>query len=280
MRIIGRRMSQINVVADTDRVLFAYPLPAGCTLKSVFLNCRFMGTEDSSILTAQMYGMSGFVLPILDPDAEGNVDTIWDQLVPKDTVMAAGSFDVDTGASDTNPEFEIGVPDPNAVFGFADNEPLEIFRRRRLITVADSPIGYGFKDGTTDTYVPIDRFTTLVKNQVKAKMHSYVMFGVSAPDMSNTGTAIESVISEEEWYMMTYIETVMERAALHQMGLIEATAETPYEEATALIAELIEARPLEDTAGRFATSVWNVFGQATFAVDVPGVYKPGSLSSE
>lgn len=270
----------ISVVANADRVIFAYPLPAGCTLKSVHLNCRFIGVEDSSILTAQMYGMSGFVLPILDPDAGGNVDTIWDQLVPKDQALASGSFDIDTVAADANPEFEIGIPDPNSVFGFAGNEPMEIFRRRRLITLADSPLGYGFRDGTVDRFVPVDKFVTMVKKQVKARNHSYVMFGVSSPDMSQTSSAVETVIAESEWYMMTYIESVLERAALHQMGIIEAGAETPYEEATALIAELIERVPLEDTVGAFATSVWTCFGQATFAVDVPGTYKPGSLSSE
>ena len=103
MLITGRRMAHKVIASGTDEVVAWYPLPKGCTLKNVYLDVHMIGPEGLTINKSCMYGLSGFVVPILDPDAETSVETLWDNLVPKDVDSASGVFDLDTGNADTTP---------------------------------------------------------------------------------------------------------------------------------------------------------------------------------
>lgn len=280
MLITGRRMAHKVIASGTDEVVAWYPLPKGCTLKNVYLDVHMIGPEGLTINKSCMYGLSGFVVPILDPDAETSVETLWDNLVPKDVDSASGVFDLDTGNADTTPEYEIGTADWTGVFGVAGNEPLEIFRRRRLITLASNPIGFTRIDAASDEFIPTDRFSTKVKRNVKAQRHSYILFGVSSPDTLQTTATIKTSLAETEWPMMTFMEDLLVDASKYFMGLIEAGAETPYVEIATFVAELLEATPHEETASAYNPVTWNTFCNATFQVDVPGRIAIGSLSSE
>lgn len=274
-------MSHVVVAATTDRVLVAYPLPKGCTLNRIHLRSSVVGPEAMTIIQACMYGISGFVVPILDPDTPDSVDDIWDFLVPKDIGEGAGVFDLDTSVSDTTPEFNFGEPDMTGIFGVANNEPIEIFRRRKLLTVANSVTGLQVITAASDEYLPTDFFTTTIKKSVRAGRHSFILIGFSSPDASQTDITVKQTIAEAEWVMMTYIETFLENAAQNLLGLVEAGAETPYAEASAFVAELIEDVVHEDTAGAFKASAFNIFTQATFDVSVPGrMMVGGVLTSE
>jgi len=280
MNIIGRRMSHVQVGALTDQVISEYPLPNECTLNQVNLKCSLVGDEETPILSAAFYGISGFVVPILDPDQETAVDTIWDNLVPKDVAEGAAVFDLDTAAADATPEYNFGEPDWGAVFGMAGNRPLELFRRRKMVTFAESPVGWLRVAAAPDHYIPVDFFRTVIRKKVRASTHSYILFGLSSPDTTQTTATIKTTLAETEWTMMTFMETFLEDAAKHLMGLIEAGAETPYEEASAFVAELIEKVAFEETAGAFDPQTWDCITQTTYNVTVPGTFKVGTLTSE
>lgn len=282
LRIIGRRLSHIgSIAATTDRVVVQYPLPKGCTLRRVFLECHVLGPATLTLTQTVLYGVSGFVVPILDPDTPDSVDDIWDIMVPKDVANAAGVFDLDQVTADVGAEFELGEPDLTGIFGVANNEPIEIFRRRKMITVANNPTGFTRQDGAADTWLATDFFSTTIKRRVMAARHSYVLIGFSAPGTANTDAAVKQTITESEWVMMTYLETFIENAIMNLMGLVETGAETPYVESAAFVAELIEDTMEEDTAGAFVAAPWNVFTRATFEVEVPGRFMTGGvLTSE
>ncbi len=207
-------MSQIGgIAATTDRVLVGYPLPKGCTLNRIHLTCSIIGPEDMAVQQACMYGLSAFVVPILDPDTPDSVDDIWDFLVPKDIGEGAGVFDLDQTVADTTPEFNFGEPDLAGIFGVANNEPIEIFRRRKLLTAANSMTGYTRIDAAADEYLATDFFTTKINKSVRAARHSYILVGFSAPDTTQTDGTVKQSITEAQWVMMTYIETFLENAA-------------------------------------------------------------------
>lgn len=273
-------MSQKVVPSTLDEVVADYPLPAGCTLQNVALGMKMIGPDDTLVTSGVMYGVAGYVVPMLDPEGGVAVDTIWDQLVPKDVAEGAGVFDLDTGATDTTPEFNWGEVDWTQVFGVAGNSPVEIFRRRKLITFADVAVGYFRVDSAPDLYVPLDRFQTMINRRVRAAKHSYVLFGFSSPDLTQTSATLPTTINEQEWVMMTYMETFLEYAFVNLMGQVEAGAESPYEEASAFVAELLERTALEESSNAFTPVQWLVFTQATFVVDVPGRLKVGTLNSE
>lgn len=280
MQIIGRRLMQVLVVSNSDRVISEYPLPNGCSLNSVFLNCHIIGAEDITITDAVAYGISGFVIPVIDPDAATGVDTIWDRQVPKDIDEGAGVFDLDTVATDAQPEFEIGEFNPQSIFGLAGNQPLEIFRRRKMWTIASQRATFTQKDAASDIWVPMDHFVTTVKKTVRPSVHSHVAFGFSSPELNRTSNALVASLAENEWAWMTYLETFLSDAAKYLMGVFEAGAESPYEELSTFVAHLLEEYAYEETAALFQTQAYNVFCQSTYSVTVPGTFAVGTLTSE
>lgn len=281
MDIFGRRLIQRQIQATQDQVVAHYPLPNGCTLKNVWLDVHAIIEEEILVTSAVLYGLSGFVCPVLDPDSPSTtVDNIWDALVPKDVALSSGVFDIDTGATDTSPEFNFGEMDITGLFGVAGNQPLEIFRRRELVTVASHPQGYQQKDAAVDAWAPLIHFKSQVKRQVQAATHSHVLFGWSSPDTTQTTTTVKAGINEDEWVLMTYLETFLEQAWISMMGLVQAGAETPYVDIATFVAELLEDTALEISAGAFAPATWRAFVSSTFQVDVPGRFKMGALSSE
>lgn len=277
MQIIGRRFSQVVIGGSSDRVTLDYPLPAACKLGRVNLE-MWMTSGVRDVDHMSMYGYSGFVLPVLDPDAQLSVDVLWDNLVPKDADEVAGVFDIDTVATDTTEEFEPGQPDWGAVFKMTANRPEEIFRRRKMIHFSERPIG--FQAGTPDKYIPSDHFKSGLTPMVTASLHSHVVFGFSSPTMDQTTTTVPVTLAETEWVMMTFIEDFLKDAMKSLIGLIETGAESPYAEAAAFVARLIEKTLFEETATSFATISYRTFNRGTFIVSVPGEIAVGVLTSE
>ena len=278
MRVIGRRLSQTLVLGGTDRVVAGYPLAASGSLNNVWLDVSCIGSGSLSILMAAYYGLTGFVVPLLDPDNVATYDAIWDTQIPKDVAEAAGVFDLDTGASDTTPEFEVGEADWSSVFQLASGAPMEIYRRRELVTFPKMPVGY--VDIATDEYRMVARFKAKIGRKVNVETPSVALFGFSNPDMLTTTATPWDTLSEVAWVQYQYLELTLEQAWMHLVGLTEAGSETPYEEAAALVAELIEDTVFEETGGSFAAVNWTVFCEATFDVSVPGRYVPGVITSE
>lgn len=280
MRIIGRRLEQHIVATNTDEVIAGYPLPADGVLNNVHLELHIIGPEGEKFDSMSIYGMSGFVIPVLDPDGGATFDAIWDAQVPKDVAMSAGGFDIDTGAADTQPEFEIGVPDVSAIMDLVAGAPIEIFRRRKYLTIANERNVRDVVTAGSDLKLVTDHFITDVKRRVRVPDPSVVLFGLSSPDTTNTSTTIKAIPTEAEWSLLQYLEVALEQAFMSLVGLTEAGAETPYVDSMTFIAELVEDVVFEETALSFTPTSWNVYCISTFDISVPGKIAMGVLTSE
>lgn len=280
MRVIGRRLSSHDVAANTDKVVSGYPLPQDGVLNNVGLEVHLIGPEGESWQTMSMYGMSGFVIPVLDPDGGATFDAIWDAQIPKDVAMSESGFDIDTGAADTNPEWEIGTPDVSAVMDLVAGNPLEIFRRRKYLTVANSGVERDIVAAGADQKMVTDFFKTNVKRRVRVPAPAVVLFGVSSPETTITSTTVKSIPAEAEWSLLQYLDIALEQAFMALVGLLEAAADEPYTTSMAFIAELIEDVVFEQTAGSFVPTAWRVFTISTYDISVPGNISLGTLTSE
>lgn len=277
MNLIGRRMSQVAGVAGADAVIAGFPLPAGGRLNQVNLEFHIIHGR-TLISRALFYGITGFVVPVLDPDSAVTYDVLWDRLIPKDIGLASGVFDIDTTAIDASAEYEVGEVDWSQVFDLTSLAPVEIFRRRKMLTYATNPSGF---DLTLEDYAPTDFFKTVINRRVSVKTPSIVMFGLSVPDVAEAaGGGIWSTLSENEWSQMQFLEMTLEESFKYLMGLIEAGAETPFIEAATLVEELLEGSIVEASAGRFTSTASNCFTRATFNVSVPGQLGKKTLTSE
>lgn len=280
MRVFGRRYGQVDVAIGTDRVLFGFPIPQNGSLNNVWFNVHLIGTEGMSYRNVAMYGLSGFVMPVPDPDAEISYTDLWDLLVPKDEAFAEGGFDLDTVAADTAPEFELGEIDTHGIFDMSGNDPLEIYRRRKLMSVASTPIGYEKVAAGTDVFTPVDVVSGKVGRKVNVSSPSVVSFGVSSPSMDSSQSPDQKTPKESEWMLLQYLEVALENMFMYLTGLVETGAESPYEESSQFIAKLLEDTFIEQAASAFDTTIWRCFYQATFDISVPGTVAMKQLSSE
>ena len=141
------------VATNTDEVVAGIEIPPGGSLLNTWIDQKVIAGVEQSVLVASLYGCSGFVIPILDPDAAPTYDAVWDTQVQKDQQAQAAAFSIDTGSAVTAPEFEIGtVQIAGALLEFGDL-PTEIFRRRKLITYVDT----GDRMGAADVFGDVSR---------------------------------------------------------------------------------------------------------------------------
>jgi hypothetical protein len=264
------------IVSGADGVIAACPLPAQGKLNNVSLNIQGI-TSSISPLQAVMYGISGFVVPVMDPDAASSVDLLWDTLIPKDVESSAAAFDLDTAAAETSPEFEWGEVDLEHILDIG-GAPVEIFQRRGLLTYAGAQ-SRGFESGSPDTWIPTISINAKVKRNVVVEVPSMVLFGFSNPVLGDTTASPPTSPTETQWPILTYLEDFLVDAVKQWVGLTETGAESPYEEAAAFIADYIEPDAFEETAGAFQSNSWSVFSKCTFDVTVPGSVNVGPLGS-
>lgn len=280
MRVFGRRYSAVDVATGTDRVLFGYPIPPGGQLNNIWADIHVLGPETVSFQSAVMYGVSAFGMMVPDAETAIAFDTLWDNFVPKDVAESSGAFDLDTDAADATAEFEMGEPDVNAIFDLASNAPMELYRRRKMLTIANGQAAYATVAASPDLWTPADAFKLRIRRNMRVSSPSVVMVGFSSPGMNVTTTTPETTPTESQWAWLTYLEMGLEQAFIHLMGLVETGAETPWEEAGAFVVSLLERAAFEEAAASFAAATYRVFSTAVIDITVPGSVGQKTLSSE
>ncbi len=275
--LVSMKRSRIGqAVVGTDTVIAGWPIPPGGRLVNVKGNINMKQNVVNALEAVLHYGVSGYVVPVLDPDAAADLDAIWDTLIPKDETEADDALDFDTGTADPTPEVEPGEPNINAVLGIDAVDIVEVFKRRKWITASNSPVGIHLD--TTMKYTPMDNFSVNVSRQVSVARPSMLLFGMSMPVTTTTQTAQRTAPTKQEWGMMIYLESTLEDMMKLLISLPEAGAESPYEEAAAMLADLLEPTVIEDTAraGDFVGATMDFECFLTAQVDFA---KPRSLSN-
>lgn len=265
-------MFQHSPGAGSDVVLFGISLPSDTVVNNVRAQVHVYDPGIASLAVAGIYAVEGWILPVLDVDAGLNFDTIWDALVPKDTDVEA--MDLDTAASDTTPFYEPGEIDWTAIFDVG-LRPERVFSRKKIITPMNT---MGFQRQDTETpfangYVMGDRFNINIRKRLRVRQPSILVFGFAAPsldDTTNSETESLAALPEAAWGQVKYMGHVLERAMLHVLGITEAGAETPWEEATAILKQHLDPDVFEADATSWAAAAWTIFGEATIDHSVKG----------
>lgn len=259
--MLAKRKASRPIAIGTDLIMFGVSLPSGSVLHDVKVDLRMSSGLLQASGTLLMYAVEGWLLPVLDPDAAQNLDTMWDSLVPKDTDVEV--VDLDTGAADATPFFEPGEPDFSNLFDVG-LRPERIYHYNRLLSISDGAMAI-FQDNQTPfsaVWVAGDQRTIRVRKGYRISQPTVLCFGVASPSLDDTDSTIPTALAEEKWGQLKYIGHVLERALLHVFGVIEAGAETPWEEATALLKEILEPDVFETVATIWGAVSWNA------AVDV------------
>lgn len=268
-RMTLRRMFQVQVPPGADTVFLGITLPSGSRIDGINMRCSLVGVTVLGLMDAVAYAVEGWILPLPDPDAAPSLSTLWDQMVPKDT--DAETLDLDQATADATPFWEPGELDPLSIFNIG-LRPERVFARRRLLTINEAGV-HVFQDNQSP-FDPVwfagDRFKFNTRRKLRVHAPSVMVFALGVPNLDDTSAADLTALTEAQIAQVQYMEHVIERAFMHQLGLTEAGAETPWEEASALIKAHVDPDVFELNANTFKTVSWNLFGDATIGHSVPG----------
>lgn len=276
IRMFARRRWEVDIAAGTDRVMFGISLPSESRLNSVRAEAKGAAPVAIPVDTALLNMIEGYIIPVLDPDAQTSHQDLWDALVPKDTDVQV--MDLDTAALDTTPFYEPGEMDWTQIFDVG-LKPERIWGKEMFQHAADSRSYFHLETGPVDKWVPFINETIRVSKRYAVSQPSVVLFAFANPSLDDTTQTEPLQLEENEWAQIRYIEEVLDRALMHVLGLFEATAETPWEEASALLQKYLEPNVFEEDGGSWTAFVWRIFGRAIFDVSVQGRLGKVTLTS-
>lgn len=262
------RTGAFQVGGNSDQVIMGVPIPPGGRLLNVQGTVHVKLTFRSVIEDILMYGVKGFVFPVFDPDTPVTYDALWDSLVEKDQA-GTGTLDLDEGGSSGSPEAELGELNLQDVLQIGATDLIEVFKRERMWTFASHPL-HAHRDTGVDYYLPAETFPLKITRPVSVEQPAVFLLGFSSPGMDSTTTALRSTPSEKDWVQMVYMDDTVSDMVKNAAGLVEAGAETPYVEAQALIASLLEDTVIEETAvaAHFKSQAYDVLVNATAQVEM------------
>lgn len=257
IRMYARRYTSVSSGTNKDTVIFGMSLPSGSRINGINLEVALWATTFHAQNNSGMYAVEGWILPVLDPDAAVEYNVLWDTLVPKDT--DAETMDLDVGTADTTPFFEPGEPDFTGLFNVGLT-PERIYHREKLLTMSTGALSI-FRDPETPfaiEWCPGDYFRIRIRKNYAISQPSVLLFAIANPGLDDTTSTLSAAAAEAEWGQTKFIGHVLERALLHLLGLTEAGAESPWEEATALLKKHLEPDVFEETGGNLVQIDLNV----------------------
>lgn len=278
-RLIAHRYEHTIVQDGTDRVLFGLTLPSESRINNIKATVSIKTLDSVLAESVGMYELAGYILPLPDVDAAPQYENLWDQLVPKQE--DDDTIEMDSGSADTNPAFEPGEESLEELFsvGF---QPEQIYKRRGIVS-QDSPFSTAFFS-TTSQFLFHERVKVNVSKNYFIEQPSVLVFGLSAPTFAHQkdkAAAPLTALTGVQIAQLKYMTGVLERAFYDTLGLTEAGAETPFEEATALLK--IHLEPLVTTDGTneniWSNEDYTVHVIAMIDHSVPGNFDMGTVSA-
>jgi len=264
MLVTMKRAGLRAVIAGTDTVLCSFAMPPKSRLVNVQGTVTF---GPSVVLEADKVAasaLSGYVIPVPDPDAAVGVDVLWDQQVPKDEQQADDALDLDTGTADVTPEWEPGIPDLITILGL--EQVPQWFRRRTWMDINSHP-NFIHLD-TTVKYLPGEVVRIRAQPRIGTDVFAMAMLGFSSVLTTVTTTAVELAPTKQEWGMLMFLESTIVDMMKLLFSFPETGAESPYEEASVFLADLTESPVVEtsDRAQDFKAATYNVNYRVTAQV--------------
>lgn len=260
------------MAGNSDRVIAHCPIPSESTQNNVWGEVHVMNNDGFFIESAILYGADGYVLPLPDPDTADSIDDIWDRLVDKDSAVANAALDIDTTSIVGSPSFEAGELDLNALadmHSFDDDN--HWYKRRKILSFANSPTGFHWVTGGVSTFSPRDLFKVRSRRSIRSELHAESLFGMTIPALTSTTSTVPNTPADEAaWLSEKYLEIILEQAWMFLVGLVETGAETPWTDAATFVEGLLEPAPFEDDTGAWLTDTLRVFSTWTFDITVPG----------
>lgn len=232
---------------------------------------------ETVIANSQSWGIDAYAVPVHDLDADDLYDTIWDLQIPKAT--GGGTvLDLDVESADTDPDFEPGEIDWNAVYDW-ESGPERLYKARGSIGAADVGSGLG-ATGAFTHFLPRFKRNIKIRPGGRAKVATVVMFALSSPVLDRTTATGLTMPTEAGWLQLQLLRDTAIDALKSLVGLTEAGAETPYVDALTFLENTLAPDAFEETANQWGTGTWELTCTGKIVASVPGTLSIGRLASE
>lgn len=283
MQITRRQLISGQASPNTDRVIGSVPIPGEGRFEQLWSDVSVIASARQATNKATMYGISGYLVEVDDLDTTDTLEDLWDRMIPKPLVMASDIYDIGTVASggtgsltgDTANLYEPGQVDIVALVDNDADSIREWYRREKMVTFSEAPLAFE----TDETYSPTDRFKIRVTGGLNVRRPSYMLLGLSSPNLDGTATDGDlNTLTETEWAMLKYLETFLDDAWKHLIGVAGASG-TPYSTIAVFTDRLIAPNPVWEYTNAFQEVTWQYHVKSTWQIDVPGTPNFTSISS-
>lgn len=282
LRIIARTIGSKVSFPNADTVLCAVALPKGGRVLSVHGELHVVGEEAQPVDEWMAYGFMSELIPVIDPTTQITYQQLWDNVVVKaaDPTNSANTqmLDYDWETADTAPAIEPGEMDIDDLLGLTQGQKEIIAPRLEWMSWAKSRQG-GYAAATPDTFLPSDFKTFRSRRTVVADVPSAAILTFSNPLLDDVIVENDFVppIDEGEWYMMANMEDTLRQFAKINAGVTESGSESPYSEASTLLANLVAPRMLDESTTTYNSVTYDVLCVATWVLDFPSDSIPNTI---
>ena len=272
LRIFARRMGEVTPPVGQDEVILGLSLPSDSVIHDIRMKFSVVPASNNQEIGpsgAAMYAIEAWIVPVFDPDSPSTYDVLWDTLVPKDTDVQ--TLDLDTGSADTSVFYEPGEMMWEALFDVGVR-PERIYHRHKLVTY-ENTLGMRFVDSQTPfepKWTVGDRFQFHDRKRYRVRQPSVLLVACGIPSLDDTTGTVASSLAENSWARVKYLGDVLKQALMDVLGLVESTAETPWEEATDLVQEHVDPDVYESDAGSYSPETMKFFAEMTVDHSVVG----------
>jgi len=279
MRVFPKILSEVEISAASDKIIGAFFVPPGCTWNGFWMEHSMHVNTPQDKSYAFLYGVDAYLIPINDPDTDINLDTLWDESVPKDTAVGSSVLDMDTASADPTPRFELGELNPSDLIGLSTVPEQLMSPRRQLITFAKMPLAFHMDPITPFTaqfYIPSDYYKTRSKTRRHTEVPAVVLIAASSPDYNATDSFWSNLQSTSEWLQLKYLGETQRDAWTYISGLVSAGTQESASEAATLLEGFME-KFYEQNAAAFggpAQPTWRSFAKITADISLTGYYEP------
>ena len=266
------------IAAGSDEVIAWMPIPPGGALVDFRADIDGIANAHQLVGSRSKWGLRAVIINLTSAmDVAQTIDTTWDQLVPKPTDLdsAAGGDDIDwDNGTITGPFHEPGQINWSEMTELGDR-PVHLGMRKGTSSLSS---GGNFPHvDTTDEYFPIMNVGMRIKKQVKVKGPSVFMLGFSSPSMDVVTTSIPVTPVNQEWSALKYPDVMFDMMLPDLLGLTELGAESPYADVAGFLSDHVRPAIVEETAGSFISTAWDVSCDYVATIAVPGRPKMQTL---
>lgn len=260
------------------------PIPMGGKLLSVHGELHILGTQDANTRKFSAYGFSGELVPIIDPDAALNINTVWDNMVTKPVVptslAATSTVDFDFDSTSNGPDVEPGEVDVNDMTGLLDpNKSIMDPHIEWLSAAKGTPAGHS-QTQSDDTYTPRSYKTFRSQRAIKADLSSYALLAISSPALDRDAVTALTNENPLQWAILENLHNVMNDFWRINVGMIESSAESPYSEISEAIGDLVSPDMINPSSTMLEPMAYSVLCTAEWLLDMPNSSIPNVLDAK